>query len=149
MIRPARPADAETIFRIKRAASLAAFAHVFPPDEYPYPDEDVRAGIEEWLRDPHVHVALADGGYVTWSRETLHSLFVVPEKWGSGLGAALHDHAVASLRELATVARLWTLDPNPRAQRFYERRGWRRDGRTRTAPFPPYPNEVGYSLTLR
>ena len=41
-IRAATRTDVETLLAIQRTASLAAFAHVFPPAEFPYPDDDVR-----------------------------------------------------------------------------------------------------------
>lgn len=37
---------------------------------------------------------------------------------------------------------------NERGRRFNERRGWKADGRTRDAQFPPYPVALGYTLTL-
>jgi diamine N-acetyltransferase len=40
------------------------------------------------------------------------------------------------------------LEENQRARRFYERRGWRLDGRRTRTPFPPHPPMVGYTLTL-
>jgi len=38
------------------------------------------------------------------------------------------------------------LEENARARRFYERRGWQENGRTRVVPFPPNPLDVGYTL---
>jgi hypothetical protein len=43
---------------------------------------------------------------------------------------------------------LWTLEANTQARRFYERRAWRLDGRTRRVPYPPHPLDVGYPLDL-
>ncbi len=42
MIRRSSPAEAETHFAIQRAASLAGLAHIYPPEQYPYPDEEIR-----------------------------------------------------------------------------------------------------------
>jgi hypothetical protein len=42
--------------------------------------------------------------------------------------------------------RLWVLEDNSRARRFYERRGWRENGESRIVEFPPNPLDIGYSL---
>ena len=41
MIREARLDEAAALAGIQRDASLAALAHIFPPELYPYPLEDV------------------------------------------------------------------------------------------------------------
>ena len=55
--------------------------------------------------------------------------FVHPDAWSSGVGSSLLGHA---LSELATqgyrAATLWSFDDNERANRFYERHGFERDG---------------------
>ncbi len=153
-LRAAMPSDAETLFRIQRAASLAAFGHMFPPERHPYPDEAVRA---EWA------IRLAGGeietlvgqyrgktvGYVSYAPEQLVSLFVLPDVQGLGIGSALHDAALAAQADLgAAVCRLWVLEQNGPARGFYERRGWSPDGRERTATYPPHPPELGYSVVV-
>jgi hypothetical protein len=40
------------------------------------------------------------------------------------------------------------LDKNRVARTFYEHRGWHLDDRRRAAPYPPYPEEVGYTIEL-
>lgn len=63
----------------------------------------------------------------------LWALYVHPAVWGTGLGSALHQAAVGELCDLGfTRATLWVLTSNARARGFYERRGWRSDGRTKT-----------------
>jgi GNAT superfamily N-acetyltransferase len=80
---------------------------------------------------------------------TLEHLFVVPERWGTGVADALHDAALAVSREAgAGLCRLEVLEENRRARRFYERHGWRPDGRRRLGEHPPYPAVVGYALSL-
>jgi GNAT superfamily N-acetyltransferase len=153
-IRLASSVDAATLFGIQRAASLAAFAHVFPPERHPFPDGAIRAEWEARLADGVTRTLIAerDGqalGYVAFAPELLASLFVVPEAQGAGVGSALHDAALAAQPGLgASVCRLWVLEENHPAREFYERRGWRPDGRRRTASFPPYPQELGYSIDL-
>jgi len=57
----------------------------------------------------------------------------------------LHDAALAAMPDCPEL-RLWTLEANHRARRFYERRGWRLNGMTRIVPYPPNPLDVGYLL---
>ena len=83
---------------------------------------------------------------VDW--EWLHGFYVVPREWGRGVAPLLHDAAVAIIAEGNDEARLWCLEENHRARRFYERRGWRLNGDTRVVPFPPHPLDLGYSLAL-
>jgi ribosomal protein S18 acetylase RimI-like enzyme len=58
-------------------------------------------------------------------------VFVSPERWGSGIGGRLVDALLdeARAREYET-AQLWTHADNERSQRLYERRGFRRSGRS-------------------
>lgn len=65
----------------------------------------------------------------------MHALYVLPEHWGTGIGARLHAHFVEHLGSVPDgVGVLDVWDGNNRAIRFYERRGWVRDGRSRPAP---------------
>jgi GNAT superfamily N-acetyltransferase len=61
----------------------------------------------------------------------LHALYVLPEHWGTGVGPALYDRFPPRLGEAVGVLDVW--DGNRRAIRFYERRGWVLDGRSRPA----------------
>ena len=91
-------------------------------------------------RERHQFIGLAavDG---CW----LRNLYVVPDAWGSGVAAELHDAALAELPDCPEIS-LWTLKENQRARRFYEKHGWRPNGKTRVVPFPPNPLDVGYSF---
>jgi GNAT superfamily N-acetyltransferase len=74
-------------------------------------------------------------------------LYVIPERWGTGLSGELHDRALELVRGLgAASCKLWVLEDNARARRFYERRGWRENGESRVVEFPPNPLDIGYSL---
>ena len=56
----------------------------------------------------------------------LWQLFVLPEWWGRGVGALLHERAVVEMRDRGyREARLFTPSLHTRARGFYERRGWR------------------------
>ena len=153
-IRAARGDDAETLLRIQREASVASFAHIFPPHRYPFPDGDVLALWRSALADSEVDVDIAEAegeaiGSVSVDDQWLRTLYVVPEHWSHGVGSALLEHALVRMRERgATRAKLWTLEDNESARRFYERRGWRLTAETRIVPFPPHPIDVQYSKEL-
>jgi GNAT superfamily N-acetyltransferase len=153
-IRPARPEDLEALVVTQRAAELAALAHVFPPDRYPFP---TRAVTDRWrtaLAAEETSVLLAERGgravgLACVAAGWLRGLFVVPDSWGSGLADRLHAAAMTIVRaEGNSRCRLWVLEDNHRARRFYLRQGWRPDGRHQATPFPPHPIEVGYALEL-
>jgi GNAT superfamily N-acetyltransferase len=145
VIRRSSREEAETHFEIQRDACVAAFAHIFPPDRYPFPDAAVRRRWREFTGS--VLVAECDGGAVGLAAVDdcwLGGFYVVPSRWGTGVADELHEAALAELGD-CPEALLWTLEENHRARRFYEKRGWRLNGETRVVPFPPNPLDVGYS----
>jgi GNAT superfamily N-acetyltransferase len=122
---------------------------VFPPDRYPYPDDEVRARWREIAG--RVLLAERDGvpvGVAAVEAEWLNGLYVVPDEWGRGVADRLYDAAVEVIAGAHDEAKLWCLEQNHRARRFYERRGWKLNGETRVVPYPPHPLDVGYSLAL-
>jgi len=136
-------ADAALLAEIQEEASLAAVAHIYPPELYPFPREAVRArwaAFDDWAQvEPDGFVAVVDG----W----LEAMYVRPGAWGTGLADRLHAAAVEELRRRGgDRARLWVLAGNERARRFYERHGWRADGTSRVVEFPPHPTDLGYEL---
>jgi GNAT superfamily N-acetyltransferase len=138
--------EAQTHFALQRAASLAGLSHIFPPEAYPYPDDPVR---ERWRTFPGVTLVAELGGAAVGIAAIdacwLHGLYVRPEAWGTGAAVALHDAALAALPDCPEV-KLWVLEENRRARRFYEQRGWRPNGQTRVAEYPPNRLDVGYSF---
>jgi GNAT superfamily N-acetyltransferase len=152
-LRRATVDDLEACVEVQRAAAVIGYAHIFRQDEYPFPVDVVRS---EWsarlVSDSHVVVADEGGtlvGTVGARPPWLESLFVLPERWGSGVAAALHDEALRLIAASGvTAATLDVMVDNARARRFYERRGWVPDGRTVTSPFPPYPTLLGYQRPL-
>jgi GNAT superfamily N-acetyltransferase len=154
LLRPATLDDAEPVFQVQRRASTAGLGHIYPPDRYPFPDEAVRERWRETLSDPAARVVVAAKagaivGVASVRDGWLDALYVVPEDWGNGLAARLHDEAMRLLADDgASSARLWVLEDNTRARRFYERRGWRPNGAERVVPFPPHPLDIGYTRQL-
>lgn len=59
----------------------------------------------------------------------LYAIYLGEQAVGKGVGQAMLVHAVDEMRSAAfSRARLWVLDSNERARRFYERAGWTWDG---------------------
>ena len=152
LLRAAQPGEASLLADLQEHASIAAFTHIFPPDLYPYPRDEVLRRWAEALADPAARVLVAETGSgavgVALVRpEWLVGLYVVPEEWGRGAADALHDAALDLVRDFnSDRCHLWVLEQNLRARRFYERRGWIENGETRVVPFPPNPLDVGYTL---
>ena len=72
------------------------------------------------------------------------AIYAHPDAFGRGAGPALLDGAVDAARERRFAeAMLWMLEGNSRAEAFYERRGWRRDGGERAAQYPGITFEPG------
>jgi GNAT superfamily N-acetyltransferase len=144
-------ADLDTLFAIQKESAVAGYAHIFPPERYPFPEDEVRESLRRQLGEPS-SVALLDDrgrGFALVGAGWLHRLYVRPAAWGDGVGAGLHDEALATLRDAGSeVASLWVLADNLRAHGFYERRGWRVNGAERPVPSPPNPLESGYSIDL-
>jgi GNAT superfamily N-acetyltransferase len=165
-IRPAAHVDLDGLADLERSANLAALAHVFPPDRYPFPFDAVRARWRDVLTDPDCRVDVVDqpcgraaaGGasaspalaaLVAYDQTRLRHLAVHPARFGDGLAVTVLRHAEQQLRARgAATARLWVLAANQRARRFYEREGWRPDGRQHDCEWPPYPTELGYRRDL-
>lgn len=139
--------DAELLARIQEEASRAALAHVYPPERFPFPRDSVR---DRWGAYRGTYRLAREDGFVAVDPPWLEALYVRPAAWGSGVADELHAWAVAELRAAGVAtARLWVLEENLRARRFYERHGWNADGTSRVVEFPPHPTDLGYSLALQ
>jgi GNAT superfamily N-acetyltransferase len=153
-VRTARADEADMLLAIQREAAVDAFAHVYPPERYPFPDDAIREVWAEALADPEVEVYVAelDGeavGAVSVGKGFLGTLYVLPAYQGRGVGSALHDLALERLRAAGVAeAKLWTLRENHSGRRFYEGRGWELTDETRVVPYPPNPVDVQYAKTL-
>lgn len=92
------------------------------------PDEGARLVVE---RDGEVIGFLAGTRVSPGTEEAaeVFSIYLDPSVWRGGIGSALLDAGVESLRSQGhTPVVLWVLDGNERACRFYESRGWVFDG---------------------
>lgn len=59
----------------------------------------------------------------------LSMIFVLPERWGGGIGGKLVEAVLAEARSRGfSLIQLWTHADNLRAQRLYERLGFARSG---------------------
>ena len=152
-LREARLDEAVLLAELQERASVAALQHIFPSELYPYPRAAIRDNWGGALADPTRTVAVAETegpvGVVCAGDGWLEALYVAPEHWGAGVADVLHDRVLELVRDRgATECRLWVLESNQRARRFYERRGWRENGETRVVPYPPNPIDVGYTIEL-
>ena len=126
---------------LEKTANLVALAHIFPADRHPYPDDDVLNRWRDVLADPVTTTlvgadALGLTCFVAFDAERLRHLAVRPDLWGSGLAEEVF--------EASTAPRLWCLEANHRARRFYARHGWQETGVSRTSEFSPFPVELEY-----
>jgi GNAT superfamily N-acetyltransferase len=152
VIRPAVVDDALGVARVHVAGWQTGYAGLLPQQYLDGLSVEQRA--RRWQatieapddRSLVTLVADADGHIAGWatagrSRDDdapagtgeLWGIYADPERWGDGVGHALHVAVVAALRAAGHAdATLWVLDGNTRAIRFYERHGWVADGATKT-----------------
>lgn len=128
--------DAPAIHAVHRASWLETYAHLLEAAviERRYADaERWRASWRELIARGVVSVAERDGRVVGWAyavptgggprdRE-LEGIYLLAEAHGSGLGQALLDAVIGD-----APAFLWVAEGNPRAEAFYRRNGFERDG---------------------
>jgi GNAT superfamily N-acetyltransferase len=146
-LRTATAADAPLLAALQEEASRAGVPHVYPPELYPFPTEAVRERWRAYTERGGWAVLDGEDGFVAVDPPWLEAMYVRPSAWGAGVSDRLHGAAVAELRARGVErARLWVLEENGRARRFYERHGWRADGTSRVVEFPPHPTDLGYSL---
>jgi GNAT superfamily N-acetyltransferase len=153
LLRHGAPDDTEILFAIHRESALAAYVHVFPPDRYAFPEEQMRRHWNAELGGSETEVVIAERegapvGFATVSPGWLRNFFVVPDEWGHGVAAAIHEEVVRLLAAMGAGAHLWVLEANARARRFYERHGWQPDGERGRSEYPPYPPTLRYQLDL-
>jgi ribosomal protein S18 acetylase RimI-like enzyme len=145
-IRRARPDESKLLTRLERAASEHALAHIFPPEQYPYPTASVTQRWRHLLTDRLMHAYLlvlsdAPVGYVAFDADTVHHLGVVPEQTRRGYGSALLEFACMEIYAGgAREAYCWVLTDNHVARAFYRALGWTETGERRNSEYPPHPH---------
>jgi GNAT superfamily N-acetyltransferase len=144
-IRRSTPDDIGAVARVRVEGWRSGYRGIMPDAVL----DDLRADelAERWRRtwidadDAGTLVAEADGeviGFVSVGaaeadetggpRGELRALYLLEDRWGTGLGRALFDAGVEWLDRCHERPILWVLTDNHRARRFYERQGWRPDG---------------------
>src|SRR3954463_1907448 len=152
-IRQAGQDAVELLLSIQRDSAREAFRHVFPPDRYRFPTDEIRTAWRDAIsrHDVQTFIATRGGtpvGLVAIEGDYVRNLYVIPSAQQRGAGTALIDFAIEQLRaRRVRTAKLWTLEANERARSFYERRGWQLTVETRVVDFPPYPVD-GYEKPI-
>lgn len=160
VVRPADASDADAIARVHVASWRAAYAGVLPEPVLRGLSVDERAAAwqERIAAGTAVRVAVLAArvvAFASWgpdrggdaSAGELYALYADPAAWGTGAGRAVHDAAVAELLADHERALLWVLADNALGRGFYERRGWRPDGRRAPLDVAGTPvEELGYAL---
>jgi GNAT superfamily N-acetyltransferase len=165
-LRPAEPDDAMAVARVHVRSWQVAYRRLFPDDYLDQLRPEDRAKTYDFASldplKPRTIVAAEEGvilGFATTmpSRDAdlpepgeLCALYVDPDRWGQGIGAALIAAARANLLALGyRKALLWVLVGNARAERFYRIDQWVPDGHSRTdSVWGLTVNEVRYQRGL-
>ena len=156
VLRPMVEEDLDEVLLLQRKASIVALGHIFPQDQHPFPDDEVRKRWTEEIASSDVDCFLvlgpqgdAAGFAATRADELLHFGTAI-QLWGSGLADRAHEEILDHLRGKGFAdAWLRVFEENHRGRRFYERRAWVETGeRTRTS-FAPHPVLVHYARPLR
>lgn len=149
LLRPAEPQDALAVARVHVRSWQSAYRTLLPDDYLDQLRPEDRAPSYDFTSldpvNPWTIVAFEKGlihGFATTAPSRLPdladhgelcALHVDPEQWGRGIGITLVSAARARMFELGfRSAYLWVLAGNVRADRFYQRDGWARDGVSRT-----------------
>ena len=149
LLRTAEPPDAIAVARVHVRSWQVAYRGLMPDDYLDQLRPQERA--EKYTfgsldpEQPATIVAVEDGvirGFATTApaRDSdvagygeLFALYVDPDWWGHGIGAALVSAARNRLFDLGfRQAILWVLKGNSRAERFYTVDKWQPDGLVRT-----------------
>lgn len=148
-------ADLPELVAVQERGAVLGLSGIFPQAEFPFPREDIVSRWTDELADPTIaaYVATGQGGRIVGfaarrGDEILH-VGTAPETWGSGLAAELHDALVATFPPDLRQLRLWVLEGNGRARRYYEKLGWTVSGAESRSPFAPHPRMLEYVRACR
>jgi GNAT superfamily N-acetyltransferase len=144
-IRAAEVAEAEQVARLQLDCWDDAYTGLVPQEVLDDGRRTLDARIEKWRElltgGAEVLVAEAGDGLAGFANFgpprdddaavdlELYAIYVRAAWWGTGLGHALFEQAVGE-----RAAYLWVVEGNQRAIGFYERQGFRLDGRTKDEP---------------
>lgn len=148
-LRRAEPNDAMEVARVHVRSWQVAYRNLMPDDYLDQLRPEDRADRYDFSNldshKPYTIVATESGkirGFATTAptRESnmpdygeLYALYVDPGHWGRGIGVALLSAARSRLLDLGfRNGLLWVLAGNARAERFYRKDHWTRDGLSRT-----------------
>lgn len=167
VVRQAEPDDAEALAEIIVSSWRAAYADILPLDALAGSFMSTafrRRMFERRLVEPggtRIFIGLGGGkpcglSFVDASNADglprcgeLHCLYLLPERWGSGLAAKLMDASLAFLCESGCErVLLWVLEENRRARAFYEKHGFVPDGEVKASGLPGAPLERRYAKRL-
>lgn len=131
-IRMARPDEREVLEALQRRASLALEEYreqlTSEPDAIQLPIEQIERG-EVIVAELGDRLAGFAAVLIDDDIAELDGLFVEPDLWRQGIGAALVDVAVHEARRQGLAM---TVVANPSAQEFYEKCGFTVEGKAQT-----------------
>lgn len=131
-IRMARPDEREVLEALQRRASLALEEYreqlTSEPDAIQLPIEQIERG-EVIVAELEDRLAGFAAVLIDDDVAELDGLFVEPDLWRQGIGAALVDVAVHEARRQGLAM---TVVANPSAQEFYEKCGFTVEGKAQT-----------------
>ena len=153
-VREATPDDTDAIVAVTVAGWRTAYREIVAQErlaDLPVARwrHEVHVGLRRPVEDAFSYVAEIDGEFAGYcfvaapSREAelgpnvaeLVAIYVAPDRWRQGAGAALMRAAMDRLSKLPyDEVFLWTFKENASAIAFYERHGWRADGDEKVHP---------------
>ena len=147
-IRRARFDESRLLATLEQGSSELALAHIFPPEQYPYPLAEVQKRWRRRLRNARTKVYVLERqdepvGYVAFGDGMIHHLGVLADRHRRGYGSVLLEFASLEVfAEGTPQASLWVLSANEVARAFYRAHGWNETEERQTAEFPPFPEEL-------
>ena len=158
-VRLATLADLDAAIAVWQASSATRHGGQPAPAEH-------EARVRRWARQPDTFLIVADGGGAVVAMGLamqgravggagppgrdfcfISMIYVVPDRWGAGLGGKVVDAVLEEARARGyRRAVLWTAADNIRAQRLYEGRGFQRSGQEQVGEWGKM--EVQYERVL-
>ena len=134
-IRPARAEDASRIAEIWIFAKRAAYRIIFQNDQVSFGEMQVlplalelrdREGMRQdlWVYEEGFVKGVVRCTGTAEGALWISDLYVEPFFQGDGVGRALLEHCMAMAQGAGKQLRLWVLEKNGRARRFYEKNGF-------------------------